>query len=473
MRPLVITIQSETTGEKHVRAFYRSPVHVGRNELNDLALPNEYVSLWHAVIRFEEEGIRYTDLGSKNGSEVGGRRISPNEAVDIAENEPLRIGDLRLELCRDEALAEAADREPAGTLFGSAGEGEQPPAESVSTRLFQLKDLAPKSREDATVIEPVPAPPPAPPRAPVKVQAFEPPRRPQPKAAPQTGERPKVSGADDLLRTAMPSYERFRDAWKALRLDLTHGLKSIPRAERSRALELVKAQMPQVLKEEEFQVMLNALGIASLRTLAAMTDGAAPAPPAPPPPRPAPQAEGAAHKLLVRFAKSYIPQAPPPESAEGEKLLERVADVLETCAKMFVEFRKGHGQFAEHMAVRAHEPETPLTAAKDGRDVLSYVLDWREPGRPRVDELKDGFKQFMVHEIALLQGLRAGVRELLDGLSPEKISGEAGASVLAAGARWRRYAELYEDLAEEQTLTRKLFGNAFWRAYTSVVEETE
>jgi type VI secretion system protein len=105
--------------------------------------------------------------------------------------------------------------------------------------------------------------------------------------------------------------------------------------------------------------------------------------------------------------------------------------------------------------------------------VLAYVLDWRQGGHARVDELKDGFKQFMVHEIALLQGLRAGVQELMESLNPEKISEDAGSSLLGANARWKKFVEMYEDLAEEQTMTRKLFGTEFWRAYTAVVQESE
>jgi type VI secretion system protein len=79
----------------------------------------------------------------------------------------------------------------------------------------------------------------------------------------------------------------------------------------------------------------------------------------------------------------------------------------------------------------------------------------------------------MVHEIALLQGLRAGVQELMEQMNPEKISEEAGSSLLGAGGKWKKFVEIYEDLAEEQTLTRKLFGTAFWRAYTAVVQESE
>ena len=46
-------------------------------------------------------------------------------------------------------------------------------------------------------------------------------------------------------------------------------------------------------------------------------------------------------------------------------------------------------------------------------------------------------------------------------------------SLLGAGGKWKKFVEIYEDLAEEQTLTRKLFGTAFWRAYTAVVQESE
>src|SRR3954468_24967290 len=136
MQPLVITIRNVTTGEQRLRAFYRSTVHVGRNELNDLPLPNGYVSLWHAVIRFEEEAIRYTDLGSKNGSEVGGARVEANKPIDVSPQVPVAIGELRLEFSRDPALAEAADRDPP-PLFPSAAPA-QPPAESVSTRFYEV-----------------------------------------------------------------------------------------------------------------------------------------------------------------------------------------------------------------------------------------------------------------------------------------------------------------------------------------------
>src|SRR6185295_1679899 len=439
-----------------------------------------------AVIRFEEETIRYTDLGSKNGSEVGGARVEPNKPVDVGAQMPVAIGELRLEFSRDSALAEAADREPQ-TAF-SSDSADQPPAESVSTRFFEVpKDLVlPKSTPAPAKREPTPPPrrmepepppsvhyepePEPPPRRPDPIPLRElpgarpaldrrreeprreepPPRREEPRREEPRRDRVTPGNATALIDNAMADYNKFRDAWKSLRLDLSHGLKSLTKEERSRALDQIKERMPQVLKEEDFQVMLNALGIASRRTLERMgldhaqASGGAPAAapaPAPSASKGSPEVE-AALKLVGRFARSYVPGAPqPPPPTESEKTMERVADVLETCAKLFVEFRKGHGQFAEHMAVRTQRREGPLEDAKDAREVLAYVLDWRKGGHARVDELKDGFKQFMVHEIALLQGLRAGVQELMEQMNPEKISEEAGSSLLGAGGKWKKFVE--------------------------------
>src|SRR5205814_7626365 len=140
-----------------------------------------------------------------------------------------------------------------------------------------------------------------------------------------------------LIDSSMADYTRFRDSWKSLRLDLTHGLKHLPKEERTRALDLVKEKMPQVLKEEEFQVMLNALGIASRRTLERMAIDAAQAPAASAPaaapaPRGSPDGD-AAQKLIGRFARSYVHSAPqPPPAAASEQMMERVADILEPCA---------------------------------------------------------------------------------------------------------------------------------------------
>ena len=75
MRPVRITVRSTTTGETTDYQFTNSPVRIGRNRLNDLALPYAFVSGWHAVIRFNESKATFYDLGSTNGSLHNGQRV--------------------------------------------------------------------------------------------------------------------------------------------------------------------------------------------------------------------------------------------------------------------------------------------------------------------------------------------------------------------------------------------------------------
>lgn len=537
MRPLVIQVENSQTHKKRLYAFTSSPVSIGRNELNHLPLRDEFVSLWHSVVRFDDESIKYVDLGSTNGTRVNGAKIEANKPLPVTDGMALEIGHLRLEFSRDPALAEQAEVEHTSQFRESSGEGgEEPPAPvpDTATRIMSVptkaleehrkaleetkkeKDVSArrpsgersipvslfpkqgakgakerpprdpqehptlegqesiKLPEDSTIVTFSPWASKA--QAPVQVDEAPPrpalrPSQPEEREPPADTSHERHGGAPGspqaLLEELRPLYARFRESWKALRVELSKGLSGLPRAERPKMIELIRTQMPEVLKEEQFEQMLSFLGL--LKALKPKESASESKPPAA-----TPAAEGAAMKLLSRFARSYVPDVQSLASAtESERLLERVADVLETCAKAFVELRKGHGQFADQMAVRTSQQETPLHRAKDGREVLRYVLDWRAQGRARVDELMGGFTEVMVHEIALLNGLREGVRGLLGKLSPEDIEEEAGGfGPLALPSRWRLYIQRYHDLVdEEQATTAALFGPEFARAYSAIVGE--
>ena len=54
----------------------RSPLaHVGRGAHNDIIVPDESVSDSHAKLQRREDGWYVVDMGSTNGTYVGGRRI--------------------------------------------------------------------------------------------------------------------------------------------------------------------------------------------------------------------------------------------------------------------------------------------------------------------------------------------------------------------------------------------------------------
>jgi type VI secretion system protein len=94
--PVKITVRNLDTGVSQTFDLPTSPVRVGRNGLNELALEEGFVSQFHGVIRFAEDGVFFRDLGSTNGSALDGSRLPKNVDVPIKPTSDFRIGPLRL-----------------------------------------------------------------------------------------------------------------------------------------------------------------------------------------------------------------------------------------------------------------------------------------------------------------------------------------------------------------------------------------
>jgi type VI secretion system FHA domain protein len=192
--------------------------------------------------------------------------------------------------------------------------------------------------------------------------------------------------------------------------------------------------------------------------------------------------DAAARELLNQFVKSYVPHAPGLDSKkELRAFLERLADVLEAFGNAFVELRRGHDQFGRQMAVPTASEVTPLHRSESNRDVLKYVLDWKQ-GPDRVQQLMGGFVDVMIHQIALLSGIQQGVRGLLLKLSPEelerRVKERQGGGLLAklglnrSDALWQAFLERHAELLEDdQEMTKALFGPEFARTYVAIVGE--
>ena len=102
MRPVSIHVAHRQTGEAMAHEFRNSPIRLGRNPLNDLALPYPFVSGWHAVIRFDDREARFFDLGSTNGTLIDGRPVAVGETVDFDGPVTLQLGELDLTLARSD-----------------------------------------------------------------------------------------------------------------------------------------------------------------------------------------------------------------------------------------------------------------------------------------------------------------------------------------------------------------------------------
>lgn len=112
MQPLHVSIHDPRTGRASEAVFHASPVRIGRNALNDLALEEPSVSQWHAQLSFDHEGLYFTDVGSSNGSRIDGIAIAAHRAIRVEPGAALEVGPLLLRARRGEGERGAARRPP-------------------------------------------------------------------------------------------------------------------------------------------------------------------------------------------------------------------------------------------------------------------------------------------------------------------------------------------------------------------------
>jgi len=99
-KPLVISIaESRDGGAAHVFVFDRGPVIVGRDLGSSLVIDRDVVSGVHGVFEVAGNGaVTFCDLGSRNGTLLNGRLLSPDDAVALGKQDVLSIGNLCLQV---------------------------------------------------------------------------------------------------------------------------------------------------------------------------------------------------------------------------------------------------------------------------------------------------------------------------------------------------------------------------------------
>jgi pSer/pThr/pTyr-binding forkhead associated (FHA) protein len=80
-------------------ALVRDSVRVGRDPSSDIVLRDQTVSRNHATLDRRGNEWSVTDLGSTNGTEVGGRRLAPTQATTLRPGDTVGFGDVE---CRFE-----------------------------------------------------------------------------------------------------------------------------------------------------------------------------------------------------------------------------------------------------------------------------------------------------------------------------------------------------------------------------------
>lgn len=148
----------------------------------------------------------------------------------------------------------------------------------------------------------------------------------------------------------------------------------------------------------------------------------------------------------------------------------RIEETLEVFLRCFIALKRGKEQLRSALDIRALAPRgnDPVERAEDPMGLATVLLG---PHAGGAASLERSLKDLMIHQVALLNGTMAGVRNLLAKIGPKAIRKEAGKQERGPGWRllWETYERLHQDLSEEEEATfETVFGRHFDRAYAKV-----
>jgi hypothetical protein len=131
--PIEVTVKDPTSTSQRTLTFSRSPVRIGRNQLNDIPLDDPFVSEWHGLIHFGGDSVDYYDLGSTNGTILDGKRLAKNVPAPLTERSRINLG--RIELTVENRPSQTGPRKT--MAWGHAemsGPTPTPPPRAVPAR---------------------------------------------------------------------------------------------------------------------------------------------------------------------------------------------------------------------------------------------------------------------------------------------------------------------------------------------------
>jgi len=119
-----ILFRDPRSGSERKYEFDQSPVRIGRNPLNNVVLEGNFVSGWHGIIRFDNTGTYYFDLGSTNGTCLDGKKLQKNTAIPILQ--PTRFTIWMFELVvTPGVMGELETRQPRPSTTGTMAVGSR------------------------------------------------------------------------------------------------------------------------------------------------------------------------------------------------------------------------------------------------------------------------------------------------------------------------------------------------------------
>ena len=203
MRTLRVRIEDENHRSIGDHLLTKSPVRIGRNAMNDLALSSGYVSQWHCLVRFSDMTLEYMDLGSTNGTSINGKRVQPCTPVMISEQDTIKIGPLLL-------ILNLSDERPPGMV-------------TIDTSTVTTG----KAKE--TIVDP---------EAALHYRQMR-----------------------SITETIAAAYQTYRGSWKQVRATMEKALGTVTPTVRGQIAESLEKTCPDLRNEPEYSELMRTMGV--------------------------------------------------------------------------------------------------------------------------------------------------------------------------------------------------------------------
>ncbi|WP_308364174.1 MULTISPECIES: type VI secretion system-associated FHA domain protein TagH [unclassified Microbulbifer] len=197
---------------------------------------------------------------------------------------------------------------------------------------------------------------------------------------------------------------------------------------------------------------------------AGVSPAAAPEPPPPPPPPAASVDTGALMAALgLNLPPEHRQQLDQQVSAIVQETIARLIDLLRARSSIKNELR------VQRTMIQT-EANNPLKFSATAADALGVMFSGNGAFMSPQQAVADGFDDLSDHQMAVLDGMRAGYEAMLKFFSPDnierRVSNRGGVFGSKNAKNWEGFKELYGELARDpEACYRRLFGDEFATTY--------
>jgi type VI secretion system protein ImpI len=276
--------------------------------------------------------------------------------------------------------------------------------------------------------------------------------------------RPVQAGQEDpFIRQLVPFLENYRSAWASVYRVVYEHLTRLQPEVRTNYLKRLLIEHPAIAQESDFQKVAQYYGVPVQDWGELNTTQAALA-------------------ALIELSRELAPDTPKPDDVP--KLLgfaRRLRDSFEVFLKAFVSLRDGHNEFETEVLrkERFEQQGNRVGTAKDYRELGNVLFAHEANSEVTSQQLHEIFVEVMTHQVAMMNGVMEGVKQLLDKLSPQAIEEGYDRKGKRGGlfsnkyeGLWKEYQTVHGDYeGEDKETFLIIFGPQFSRAYAATAGE--